>query len=268
MTASSSGSFTRTTSRRRARSDSAQARSASPACEPAAMADAPSPTSAGVFGMARTTGVPSAQVLLEGGERDAGRDRQHALRARPRRRPGRRPARRRASPRSRCPPPRRASSVTSTPGKIVSSSARRRRRRGSTIDRPSRLLAAGLEQPADEGLAHAPAADDLEPSHAARRYRPGSVAASATRRPGAVGGRRARGRRRRTGPTSSYTTSPAATTPPSDEGGARAGGAVERRGQQRPDRLPGAGGADPHRDHRAALLGRATRRRRRPGASG
>ena len=59
MTASISFSGTRTTTPTAARSPSAHARSASVAARPAQMAEAPSPTRAGVLGMARTTGVPA-----------------------------------------------------------------------------------------------------------------------------------------------------------------------------------------------------------------
>src|SRR5262249_17783858 len=58
VTASSNGSGTRTTVPTAERIDSAHARSSSPASRPGAMAAAPAPTSAGVFGMARTTAMP------------------------------------------------------------------------------------------------------------------------------------------------------------------------------------------------------------------
>ena len=50
-----------------------------PRSVPAAMAAAPAPTSAGVFGMARTTAVPGAELGLERRDRDPRRDRQHPL---------------------------------------------------------------------------------------------------------------------------------------------------------------------------------------------
>ena len=102
-------------------------------------------------------------------------------------------------------------SVTSTPGKIVSSSARRVAI-GSTIDQLVGPSCPGLEQPSDEGFPHAPAADDLEPSHGRDATgRAQSGVATSARAPWVGEGPWSSAPNR---PTSSYTTSPAAITPP------------------------------------------------------
>ena len=78
MTASSSDSSTRTTTPTAERIDSAQSRSSSEAALPPAIAAAPAPTSAGVFGIARTTATPSGSAASSVLVVHPGRDRQDA----------------------------------------------------------------------------------------------------------------------------------------------------------------------------------------------
>ena len=158
MTASRLASGTRTTTPTAPRISSAHARSASVACAPGLIAAAPAPISAGVLGIARTTGtgLPSAASMACG--RDAGGDGQDPLAAGLRRRRAADSATYCGLTASSAPFVATGAATTVTPGYFAVSSSRR----ASTTSTTPRSARARGDQPAEQGLAHLPATHDQQ----------------------------------------------------------------------------------------------------------
>ena len=236
---------------------------------PPAMAAAPAPTRAGVFGMARTTGVPAPRARLERGDRDAGGDRQDP----PGPGLGERPARRRhvarlhrddravggagtvGRPRRRAAGPRARRAASATASTTRRSAAASRRRASSPPTSASPM------PPAPDRSAAPPSrrrywrlrrASGPMPCAASGSTAPRLGRCSSPKRPTQLGD------------------DDAASDDSTDARTSRRCRARRRRApaRERADGLTGPGRPDPDRDDRARAAPAAPRRRRRPAASG